>query len=456
MSAPLLWIGVPFFLGLIMLLLRNVGKTLFYIAASISFILAGLARFLSIDGFIRIAGQRLLLKSTQSVLGRNLTLSQTDQPLLVFLFVSLGIWILLVLLFWQHRLFPGTAFAFLSMIIGAYAVETMLYSALIIGLALLFAIPILNPPGVPTRTGLKRMVIFQILAIPFFLMGELLLGSIVTNPEMLGISQLALALIGFAFMLWLGVFPFNSWMPQLAEESNPLGFGFVLSSVFTVLLLNLEKLIGTTRLIQNTEGIYEIIRLAAVFFIVVIGVFGFFQTDLRRMLAYIFSFQIAFSLLAIGLNTEESRLLLSASMLSRTLIWITATAAMASIGKHNLPSGLPEIAPKQAPFSYFAFLVTVFAVMGYPLMAGLPTKMEIMELLAVQNPGQIGLVLAGMGGFFLFGTKMLFELFHKMDGSWMGQETLLERIVLGLLSVSLLVVGVFPAQTLRVFLTFIQ
>jgi len=437
-------------------LLRNGGKLPFILGAAFSLVLAALAHFLTIDDSFRLFGTKITLSSTFQILGRKIVLTAADQPLLVFLFVSLFLWILFALMLWPHRLFPGTAFGFISLMLASFAVETMLYSVLLIELSLLFAIPILNPPGHQTGSGLKRMVIFLTLALPFFLIGDWLFEATGMNPSGSNLQIISLALIGFSFVLWLAIFPFHTWLPQLSEEANPISFGYVMSIFFTMLVLNVVKFINSSRMISETPEIFNAVLLIGAVSTLFIGIFAYFQQDLRRALAYIFCLQVGFSLISIGLNSEEGKLLLAASTLSRSVTWLLASVSLAAILRYDQSTKLGTIEPRRTPFAYFAFLISVISLVGYPLLASLPIKLEVLEQLALYSRNYVLMVVIGVAGFFLFATKLLFQIFRKLDGTWDVLEPHLERVVLGLATASLVIFGIFPAQTIRPFLQFMQ
>ncbi len=79
--------------------------------------------------------------------------------------------------------------------------------------------------GSPTN-GVMRFLIFQSLAMPFMLASGWVLSAVEANPTETKLVFQALILLGLGFSFWMGVFPFNSWMTQIAGEKPPFLVGF--------------------------------------------------------------------------------------------------------------------------------------------------------------------------------------------------------------------------------------
>ncbi|MGZ6347662.1 MAG: hypothetical protein ACXWNC_08885, partial [Anaerolineales bacterium] len=210
MSAPLLWIFLPFILAGILTLLRN-QKVITLIACIFMLLLTLAAWLLPLDTILTIGSWSFKLSSSFNILGRRLVLGTADLSLLALIYGSAVVWVAASSVTQSARRLNSLGLAIVALLVAALAVEPFLYAALLIEMAVLLSVPLLITPGKNPGRGLIRFLIFQTLAMPFILFSGWLLAGIDANPGNLGLVQQAAILIALGFTFLLAIFPFHSW-----------------------------------------------------------------------------------------------------------------------------------------------------------------------------------------------------------------------------------------------------
>ena len=446
MSAPILWIVIPAGGALLLWLLRRNQTLCLILAAVLSFLLAALSVVIPIGETVNLGSLSFTLSSTLPVLGRRFVLTAGDQMMVTLLYGLGTVWFGLAILAWPHRLFPAFGLGMLVMLVAALAVEPFLYAALLVETAVLFSLPILSPPGRSVGQGLQRYLIFQTLAMLAILFAGWVLGAAEANPADTAMFQRAGIFLGLGFAFWLGVFPFYNWLPMMVTETHPFPAGFVLSVLPTAILLLGLDFINATGFLRASVALFDIVRIIGVVMVVTAGLWAAFEVNLARLLGYAVIFETGFALLAINLNSLSGYLLLAASFLPRLLALLVFAFALSVLENQGLPLKLSSVRgmARSYPLTSLALLASLLSIGGYPLLAGLPVRLEIFEQLAVTS--RIGLIGTGIGtaGFMFSGLHLLSELVHSDERTWHLSERWPQRIVLIGGCIFLVVFGIFP------------
>ena len=151
--------------------------------------------------------------------------------------------------------------AFIGLLIAALAVEPFLYSALIIEIAVIVSIPIVANAANPRIKGVSRYLIYFTIGMPFVLLaGWYLAGGEITPVNDEQLIQAAL-LLGLGFVFWLAVFPFHSWMPLLADETEPIEGFFVLTILPMAVAVLLMKYLNGFAWLRGFGTVFLALRL---------------------------------------------------------------------------------------------------------------------------------------------------------------------------------------------------
>ncbi len=446
MNAPLIWIIVPLLAALLLFFLRNYRLTTLITGMFVSLILALLAASVPIGEAFNIGSLELEISSTLTVLGRRFILTNNERTFLVLLFSLAAAWFLGAGITWAHRFFAPFGMGMIAMLVAALAVEPFLYAALLVEVAVLFCIPILAPPGMAVKSGVQRFLLFQTLAMPFILFAGWLLGLGEANPNNPEILIRAGLLLGLGFAFWLAVFPFYSWVPQLAHETHPYPAGFVLSLLpMSALLLGLDFLNGFTWLRTSVE-LYQILQFVGILMVVTGGIWAMFQNDLSRMLGYAVIVETGFALIALSLRSTPGFTLFAISFLPRLLGLIVLALALGVLvnqGKSTRLDGISGLFGR-FPYASVAVLSALFSMGGFPLLAGFPVRLEIMEQLAGISITSTSWVLLGSAGFLVAGLRVLSWMVRGTNSEPRVEETWPQRFLLLAGVLFLLLFGLLP------------
>jgi len=446
LSAPVLWVVVPAAGGLFLWSLRRNQNLTLGLSAGLCFILSLAAAVIPINAPVNLGSLSFTLSSTLPVLGRRFILSPEDQMILTLLYGIGAVWFGLALMAWPHRLFAPFGLGMLAALVAALAVEPFLYAALLVETAVLFSIPFLSPPGRPVGPGLQRYLIFQTLAVPAILFAGWLMNAAGVNPAETASFNRAGLFLGLGFAFWLAVFPFYNWLPMMMTETHPFPVGFVLSLLPTAILLLGLDFINATPFLRSSEDLYNVLRVVAVMMVFTAGLWAMFQVNLARIFGYAVIFETGFALFAISLNNLPGWMLFAASFMPRLLALLVLAFSLASLENHAIPltlAGVRGLAHKY-PLISLGLLSSLLSIAGFPLLAGLPVRLEVFEQLAeISQTAFIGAAV-GTAGLVFSAIQVLSELVHSEDRSWHLGENWPERVILigGILF--LLLFGIFP------------
>jgi formate hydrogenlyase subunit 3/multisubunit Na+/H+ antiporter MnhD subunit len=221
MNAPLLWLVLPVLLAVGLYFLRHLRRITVLLGVLLALTFAVLAMWHPIGELITIGPISYRLESTLSIFGRQFILENSDRPILVLTHLLAAFWFSGAYITRTSRIFIPLSLVIVSLLTAALAVEPFLYAALIIELVALVSIPLLSPPGQPLARGVLRFLSFQTFGMPFILFVGWILAGVETSPGDLELVATAMILIGLGFAFMLGIFPFHTWIPLLAEAVHP-------------------------------------------------------------------------------------------------------------------------------------------------------------------------------------------------------------------------------------------
>ena len=405
MSAPIIWIAFPVFLGVISLALRKTGPLLPLLVAGISLVLAWAAWQLHFDQAIVIGSSALKITSVFSILGRSLTLENTDRPLLILLFLGNAIWLAGSFLARPGELFTGVSQIALGLFVAALSVDPFLYAAIFLALIVLTSVPMLAKPGEKIQSGLLRYLNFQLMGMPFILFVGWMLAGVEASPGNSDLVFRAGIMLALGFALLLAVFPFHSWLPMLAEEVHPFSYAFL------VFLLPFGVSIFALGFFERFAWIREIAELNQILLILgaliatLGGIWAAIQNNLGRQLGFIMVYEIGLILVAIGIDGAASIQTLFALTIARLFslfIWAISVSGLreASRGSLNV-SDISRIV-KRHPILLLGLLISLASFAGLPLSASFFPKFTLSMISASASSqvligilvGQLGIALA--------------------------------------------------------------
>lgn len=266
--------------------------------------------------------------------------------------------------------------------------------------------------------------------------------------------------LAFCFMLvGFGVksalFPLHIWLPD-AHSTAPAPASAVLSGLavkgYIICLLKiLYDVFGQILIQQFAVG--QILFLAGVIAILAGSVFALLQDELKRRLAYSTVAQVGYIFLGLGLVNETGLsgglFYLASHAFSKAALFLAAGAMLAATGKQKIKD-LAGIGHKM-PFTMAAFTIGSLSLIGIPLFSGFVGKWQL--LLGSLDRGSV-LALGGIIiGSVLCAAYLLpvirLAYFEPASLEQLEDPGLTAKISLGLLSLGILVLGVFPGPFLE-------
>jgi formate hydrogenlyase subunit 3/multisubunit Na+/H+ antiporter MnhD subunit len=446
MSAPILWILLPMvFSGLLWLPLNP--RVVNLLGCALVFFLALAAWFLPIETALQIGTVTIKVSSTLDILGRSLVLTSADRPFLVLVYGSAFLWFgALAALSSSRRLIP-LGLTITPLLVASLAVDPFLYAALFIQTAVLLAIPFLAPFGAMPGRGLIRFLIFQTLALPLLLFSGWLVTGIAANSGNLALILQASILLGLGFIFLLAIFPFNSWIPLLAEEASPLTIGFVLWIFPTAAMFFGLALIDRYIWLRDLAGLATTLTGAGILMVASGGVLAALQRHLGRIMGYAVIVEIGYSLLAVGLGGKTGLNLFNFLLVPRLLSLLIWSSSLAIL-KPNLPNlTLNEIQGKgrSFPFAASGVVLANLSLASLPLLVGFPGHQALWESLAHQSLAQAFWILVGSLGLFTGAMRTLIAFAKAPEGTpWKAGENLFQRVFMSFTWATLILLGLFP------------
>jgi NADH-quinone oxidoreductase subunit N len=449
-SAPFLWIFLPFILAGILSLLRN-QKVITLIACIFTLLLTLAAWLLPLDTVMTIGGWPFKLTSSLNILGRRLVLGPADLSLLALIYGSAVVWFVAASVTKSARRLNSLGLAIVALLVAALAVEPFLYAALLIEMAVLLSVPLLFTPGKYPGKGLIRFLIFQTLAMPFILFSGWLLAGIDANPGNLGLVQQAAILIALGFTFLLAIFPFHSWIPLLTEESSPITVGFILWMFPTVALFIGLGFLDHYSWLRDAPALNNILTTVGLLMVVSGGFLAAFQKHLGRIMGYAVIMETGFSILTINLAKSVGLNLFLTLLIPRTLCLIVWALSLNIFKEHSPSLLLNDIKGlvRTFPFATSGLVLANLALAGMPLLAGFPSHQAIWGELATSSYSIVIWALVGSLGLFFSAVRVMTAFSAAPEGAhWESQETVAERVLLSIGFVALLLLGLFPQWVL--------
>ncbi len=294
-----------------------------------------------------------------------------------------------------------------------------------------------------------RYLIFQVLSGVLLLSGLLILakvnGSLLFNQISLdheGLAQIGAWLIFFAFGIKCA-FPFmHTWLTDSYPEATPTG---------TIFLASFTTKVAVYAFARGFPG-EEILVWIGVTMACFPIFFAVIENDLRRVLAYSLINQIGFMIVGIGIGTAIALNGAVAhafnDVIFKGLLMMTMGSVLHMTGKINGSElgGLYKSMPKTTWFC----IVGAASISAFPLFSGFVSKSMIMAA-AIQEGYEVVwllLLFAAAGVFHHAGIKIPYFAFFAHDSGIRTTEPPKNMLLaMGLASLTCVILGTFPAQT---------
>jgi formate hydrogenlyase subunit 3/multisubunit Na+/H+ antiporter MnhD subunit len=324
-------------------------------------------------------------------------------------------------------------------------------------------VPILASPNKPPGRGVLRYITLQSLGFPLLLFTGWIFERLSTGQGSEVMQIQVLFLIALGLLLMLGVFPFHTWIPMVAQESHPYTSSFVFYILpFSVMLVGLNYLDRFVWM-QSEEIIFEGLAYLGAVMVLLGGLWASFQENIGRMLGFAAMLEIGLSLLAVSL-TNISQIsdpalgiffsltvprALSLAVWALALIVLSYRITAVHEDEHNFIAtlSLKQISgfARSLPFASVGLVLAIFSIGGFPLLAGFPGRFALLSLLERKPPIIAAFTLIGLIGLMIAALRtMAVLMLPRGDIGWNSMESWSERIFLGIGALLLILVGVLP------------
>lgn len=446
MSTPTIFIAFPLLVSVVLYFLRNKTRLVLISAISVCGLLFLFAYFQNFGSVLKIGPLSFEIKTALAVFGRSFSLTNQDKFFLCFVYFSTAVWFGAARITQVSTRFIPLGLAIISALTSALAVEPFLYSAILIEIAVLLSIPLMLQPGKSAGKGVLRFLVFQSLAMPLVLFGGWLLGGIQASPSDTTRLLQSVLFLGIGFAFWLAVVPFQSWVPLLSMDIHPLVSGFILGLFPIVTMLIMVDFISGLVWLRESQYLQPTLSLIGTIMIVTSGIWASIEKDARRLLGYAVLLESGFALLAVSLQSEISVLTLYISFIPR----IGALALMALCLSVFVNNGIiPDNENlsgmiRRYPFASIALFFAFLSVAGFPLLGAFPSRLALIEQLAISDKLSVVWILIGMAAFLFSAVKLFMQLSKPVYEKWQRNETIGQIILLVIGMFVLILFGILP------------
>jgi len=453
MSAPILWIVVPFIAGvLILFLLRE--RYSAWAGGTLSAILALIALIFPIDTALLLGSVSLKIAPSVQFFGRSFEFGIADGPLLAIIYGVGALWFFGTEASGTAHRFVSLGLIIISLLTASIAVEPFLFAALLIEIAAMLVIPLLVPIYQKPGRGVVRFLIYQTLAMPFILFSGWMLAGVEASPGDLGTTTQAGTMLGLGFAFLLAVFPLYNWIPMLMEEATPYAAGFLLWVLPTFTVIFALGFLDRYAWLRTTPQLASAIQFAGVFMVASGGIFASLQRHVGRMLGYATIAETGLLILIMGLRSSEIVNLTFLILIPRGLALAVWALALSIIKRKAYTLRFSEVQglARSYPIATTALVLAHLSMTGFPLLAGFPARLAIWQEMAGQSLSTTVWAFVGMLGLLIAAIRTLavFVMVEE-EKKWAVNESWVQMTMLGLGVIGLFILGMFP-QILQPFL----
>ncbi len=395
MSAPFIWIILPFLVSIALVFARKNYQMAALIQTVFCLLLVFLLLVVHFGEFDSAQGLSINLESTFNFLGRSFEFNNSDKFIIGIFYTVLAAWSGTLLINNKQSKIIPLGLTLTSLLLAANAVEPFLYSALLIEVAVIIGSMIAVDLNTGKSKGIIRALIFFTLGVPFILLAGWYLAGGETSP--VNDTQLiqATVLLGFGFVFWLGIFPFHSWIPLIAEESEiPDGLYILAILPFAIFIILLKYLNGFVWL-RDYDLVYQALLLFGLVMTFTGAIWATFQTQVKKLIGYLTITYSGLLLIALGLNSNQGFQNFAELLLPRFVSLFLLMAAFLVIEKKNEIENTSDLESLfyRFPIASLAILIALFSITGMPLTVGFLPVQSLYQETAKNSTVITGLII---------------------------------------------------------------
>lgn len=454
MSAPILWILVPFIAGVLILFFLPEDHAPLA-GGIVAMVLALVALIFPIDVALLLGPISLKISSSIQFFGRSFILNTADGLLLAIIYGLAALWFFGTQASATKNRFVSIGLMIVALLTASIAVEPFLFAALLLEMAAMLVIPLLVLPYQKPGRGVVRFLIYQTLAMPFILFSGWMLTGVEASPGNLGTTTQAGTMLGLGFAFLLGVFPLYNWIPMLMEEASPYVTGFLLWVLPTFTVIFALGFLDRYTWLRTSPQLSNAILFAGVLMVASGGIFASLQRHLGRIMGYAAIAETGLLVLAMSLKSAELVNVTFLLLIPRGLEFAVWALALSIIKRKAYSLRFSEVQGliRSYPVAVAALIFAHLSVAGFPLLAGFPARVALWQELAGQSLTTSFWAFVGLFGLLIAAIRSLavFVMAEEYK-AWELNESWVQVVMLGVGVSGLFLLGMFP-QILQLFLT---
>ena len=395
MSAPLIWIILPFFISIALLFFRKNYQITALVQTVVCVLLVLLLLVVHFGEFDSTQTLSINLQSTYNLLGRTLEFKNSDKFVIGIFYAILAAWSGVLLIQNKYSKIIPLGLSLTSLLLAAIAVEPFLYSALLIEVAVIISSMIVVDLQTGKSKGIIRGLIFFTLGMPFILLAGWYLAGGETSP--VNDTQLiqATVLMGFGFVFWLGIFPFHSWIPLVAEESEIADGLYILAILPFAIFITLLKYLNGFVWLRDYALVYQALLLFGLVMTFTGAIWATFQTQIKKLIGYLVITFSGFLLIAMGLNSNQGFQIFTELLLPRFISLFLLMISFMTIEKKDKIVKINDLESLfyRYPIASLSLLSALFSVTGMPLTVGFLPVLSLYQAAARTSTLITGLII---------------------------------------------------------------
>jgi len=408
------FLALPVLSAVLAYVLRRWRNVLPFIAVGVPLVLGTALIVIPYGHSVTLLGREVLLDEAAVLFGRELVLGPSARAAMAFLFLAGAGFFLLAWQLEPEGLFIPTGLGLLGLLGGVLVARPLIYAALLLQIAAVLAIfPLHSDPRLPTRGGLRYLTFFT-LALPGLLISHWLLDMYALTPDQTGFLYTATALIGFSFVMMLGVVPFHLWVPAVGRDGVPLASAFLFSVLGGAVWFLFLDYLQTYPWLSSSLWWSSALTAIGVATAVVGGLLGMARRGPGRLMGYAVMVDSGMMLVALaqssraglnlGLVIVFSRVF-GAALMAAGLTGLRARSGEGDVGMAGLG--------RRAPWSTLALLVGGLSLAGFPPVVGFVSRWGLYRLLFRARPLTALTLLLASAGLLVGLLRLLYQLLER-------------------------------------------
>jgi NADH-quinone oxidoreductase subunit N len=457
-NAPIIWIVLPLGLSGGLFLISRWRRVAGVMGSVFALLLAAAAWLLPVGNPIQLGIVSFELQPGWIVFGRRFFLENSDRPFVILLYLTIAFWFMGTLSLRCRSLLIPLGMAISAILIAALLVQPFYYGFILLFFATILSVFLFVSEQGEVHLGIKRYWIFQSLAMPLLLLAGWLLSGTEANPGEIANASLIYVLLLLGLALLLSSFPFQSWLPAVAQVVSPYAFSFVVFVIFLSYSLFTVAFLRQFTWLSSSSWILLFFSFQGFLLTILGGMGAIYHRHLGRWMGYAQIKETGLSFLSIGLGLalpDQSSFLaiLFLQILPRSI----ALALWGLVGNLYLEHGeslqIQDLVGvgRHYPIATAAFFLSVLTLVGFPLTAAFPIHLLIWQGWFQNFPPVAFAAIFGSVGVLIGGLRAMAVLVRSDHTMEQGSlESRSQAILLTIGSVLLLLMGIFPSWFLSV------